>query len=670
MTLNALFYTQIDKTDKNELIVNKAEEYVQKTSQQIYIINKPLGEKNYNYKYEDHVVVLLSPNHKMIFIDLSGNEESFGEYCEDFIEDLGSISDKFEYKSFIGRPREWQKKLISQYNLDESFDIKQLLDENIINDKNLKRKCELLISLLLGSINDVEKIGVDAPEALLDKIKSKIVLFDGEQTRFIYKTLSQKCINIQGLSGTGKTELLLHKLKELYTSANDYKIFFTCHNKILAENIKSRIPDFFNFMKVEKQIKWDINLWVINAWGSSSNKNSGVYSYICDFYGIDFLRFNHYTTDFNTACKSALESLKNLKIDEEDNYAFDYILIDESQDFPQSFFDLCERVTRHKIYIAGDIFQNIFDSEIEKRIVNADFILNRCYRTDPRTLMFAHSLGMGLFETKKLNWLTDEEWKASGYILTRGKDNIVNLTREPVRRFEDLNLEDSVSIQLEFTKDEFTEKILEIIQYIKEKNPTIQPDDIAIILLDSGKYIYTLADTLEYMIMRMFNWKVNKGYESKEKIKDALFISNKNNVKGLEFPFVVCVANKIEVNHNFRNTLYTMLTRSFIQSYLLLREDNGLDSIKSGLGIINSKNYIETIEPTRKEKEDIKRTIIQLKEESNMSYKDFLTKIFDSLKIDSKCRKKLIPMIENLLDNSFDKELIIEFIEKNKEYCK
>lgn len=668
--MNALFYTQIDKTDKNELVVNKAEEYVHKTSQQIYIINKPLGEKNYNYKYEDHVVVLLSPNHKMIFIDLSGNEDSFGEYCEDFIEDLGSISDKFEYKNFIGRPREWQKQLISKYKLDEFFDIEQLLNENIISDKDLKRKCELLISLLLGSINDVEKIGVDAPETLLDKIKSKIVLFDGEQTRFIYKTLPQKCINIQGLSGTGKTELLLHKLKELYTSANDYKIFFTCHNKILAENIKSRIPDFFNFMKVEKQIKWDIHLWVINAWGSSSNKHSGVYSYICDFYGIDFLRFNHYTTDFNTACKSALESLKSIKIDEEDNYAFDYILIDESQDFPQSFFDLCERVTRHKIYIAGDIFQNIFDSEIEKRIVNADFILNRCYRTDPRTLMFAHSLGMGLFETKKLNWLTDEEWKASGYILTRGKDNIVNLTREPVRRFEDLNLEDLMSIQLEFAEDEFTKKILEIIHYIREKNPTIQPDDIAIILLDSGKYIYTLADTLDYMIMRMFNWKVNKGYESKEKIKDALFISNKNNVKGLEFPFVICVANKIEVNHNFRNTLYTMLTRSFIQSYLLLREDNGLDSIKSGLGIINSKNYIETIEPTRKEKEDIKRTIIQLKEESNMSYKDFLTKIFDSLKIDSKCRKKLIPMIENLLDNSFDKELIIEFIEKNKEYCK
>lgn len=37
-------------------------------------------------------------------------------------------------------------------------------------------------------------------------------------------------------------------------------------------------------------------------------------------------------------------------------YAFDYTLIDESQDFTASFFELCSKVTRHTVYMAGDIF--------------------------------------------------------------------------------------------------------------------------------------------------------------------------------------------------------------------------------------------------------------------------------------------------------------------------
>ena len=38
-----------------------------------------------------------------------------------------------------------------------------------------------------------------------------------------------------------------------------------------------------------------------------------------------------------------------------------------------------------------------------------------------------------------------------------------------------------------------------------------------------------------------FKWDSNKAYESKHTIKDTLLISNRNNVKGLEYPFVICV---------------------------------------------------------------------------------------------------------------------------------
>src|SRR5690554_6611875 len=149
-------------------------------------------------------------------------------------------------------------------------------------------------------------------------------------------------------------------------------------------------------MKVEEQIKWDERLWCVNAWGSGFNKNSGVYRFICDFYNIAFLRWSP-SISFDYVCQKAIEDIKNSGSQE---FAFDFMLVDESQDFPVSFFDLCALVTQHTIYIAGDIFQSIFDDKVVSEI-QPDFLLSKCYRTDPKTLMFSHALGMGLFESPR-----------------------------------------------------------------------------------------------------------------------------------------------------------------------------------------------------------------------------------------------------------------------------
>jgi len=662
--MNSLFYNNIKENDLNIDVIKQIEEYLNSMSmEQVYLISAPLGENKYRYDYEENVIVILSPKHKIIFLDLKKDEEKFDQYFEDFIEDLGFISDKFNYKKHIGRPKTWQNELTSKEIITKDFNIENLLKNNEI-ESNLQRKNELLISLLVGSINNIEAIGIEEPQTLLEKVKNKIVLFDGEQTRFIYKNIDKKSIYIQGLSGTGKTELLLHKLKEIYTSSDDSKIFFTCHSKTLANTLKGRVPEFFNFMKVEKQIEWNERLWLDRAWGSMSDKNTGLYSYICNFYNIPFKRWS-YTTTYENIFTSALEEIEKIDISEFE-YAFDYILIDERQDFPEIFFKLCEKVSRHKVYIAGDIFQKIYESDIEQRVIDVDFILNRCYRTDPRTLMFSHAIGMGLFEQKKLNWLTDKEWKASGYKIEKNGRNVF-LSREPIRRFEDLEIEDTTSMIIQ--KLESINQVIEIIKDISTTNNTLKPDDIAIIVLDDNKTIYKFIDMLEYEIIDKLNWAVNKSYQSNQKIDNSIFISNKNNAKGLEFPFVICITARIKNNYQYRNTLYTMLTRSFIQSYLLVQNDSDIKLQKDGLDIINNKKYIQTIEPTDEEKEDIRKTIIKLKEEENMSYKDFLTEIFNELKIDSKCRKKLEKMISEMLDNTFERETLVEFINNNKKYC-
>jgi superfamily I DNA and RNA helicase len=660
---NGIFFNNIQENELNRDLLKNIQDHAKDSNLQLYIISSPLGEK-YAYDYENNAIVILSPKHKILFIDLLNQEEEFEEFFEDFVEDLSSISDKFEYKNHIGRPREWKKELTTRLKYDETFDFEEVLEQNALLQQQ-QRKCELLISLLIGSINDIERVGVDVPETTLEKVRKNILLFDGDQTRFIYEEFDNKTVSIQGLSGTGKTELLLHKLKELYLADSQSRIFFTCHNHALANTLKSRIPTFFDFMKVEKQIEWNSRLWVESAWGSGKDRNSGFYRYLCHFYNIPFLRYS-FLTDYNKIFKQVLDHINEME-EEDFEYAFDYLLVDERQDFPKIFFELCEKVVRNKIYVAGDIFQDIFENTkgIELEV---DVILNRCYRTDPRTLMFAHAIGLGLFEKKKLNWFPDDYWEAIGYSLTRNGRNI-ELSRDPIRRFEDLQLEEIPSMVL--SKYTGYDQVLEIIKNIQVKNSNVTPNDICVIVLDDHNSIFEYMDSLAYKIINEFEWEVNRAYESKEKVNDALYLTNSNNVKGLEFPFVICVTASIKSSYRYRNVLYTMLTRSFIQSYLLVKNDKGLKIWHDGLDIINSDRVIETIEPTDTEKDDIKTTILKLQKQKNISYKEFLGKIFSELRIKGKCRDKLEKAVFESEIEKFDKEQTVKFINANKEfYCK
>jgi len=662
---SSFFFLQAEKNDVNKNLVEQMENWSAREKTQVYIIDKPLGDSKYSYDHDDYIVVLI-PKRKLIFIDFSEDEDSFESFVEDFIEDLGSISDKYRYKDSIGRPRTWARDLIFKASDGHSIDIRTLEEQTAIEDPAKQRIAELLVSLLTGSINDIDRVRADPPSNLLDKVKRKILLFDGDQTRFVYQRLKKSPIRIQGLSGTGKTELLLHKLKELYVQSADSKIIMTCHNKILADSLRRRIPDFFNFMKVEQQIKWDERLWCVHAWGSQSDRDSGTYRYICNFYGLPFQRYS-YSTTFDRVCSTALEAIKQIK---DRRYAFDYVLIDESQDFPESFFQLCEYVSRETVFIAGDIFQSIFDETITASI-SPDFLLSKCYRTDPKTLMFAHSLGMGLFEPQKLRWLEDEEWNKCGYAVEkRAGDSYYRLKREPLRRFEDLDKENIDCVEIISTKGDFTESaaksILEIVRKISRENPTLTADDIGIILLDNNNKTYALADLLEQVLQRETGWIVNKAHETKQRINGEIFVSNRNNVKGLEFPFVICATEQIGRSYAYRNALYMTVTRSFIKSFLVVSEDHNkgiIGNLRSGLRGINELGYIEVQPPTKAEIEKIRTTIKH--SNANESFYDFVQRVFDDLKVLPLFRPRLLEVVKKTVGEDFDRENVHRVAEFN-----
>ncbi|MDC7996920.1 DEAD/DEAH box helicase [Gilvibacter sediminis] len=666
--MSSYFYLQAEKNTSNADLIDLLQNYSEENQILIYVIDRPLTDQKYSYHYTNALIVL-SPKNKIAILDYGDNKDQFEDYVDDVIADIWSISDKYLYKEILGRPRKWRTTLIdSEFNSTEINDVSEFLNDLSLNTDEDIKKLDLLISLFIGSINDIDRVKEDVPKTTLDKVKQKIQLFDGDQTRFIYGNLDHRKIRIQGLSGTGKTELLLHKLKDLYINDSESKIFFTCHNKILADNLKKRIPNFFNFMKVEQQIEWDSRLWCNNAWGSNSYPNSGAYRYISHFYKIPFYSWS-FQMSFSKACELAINDIKEKFPEGDHKRAFTYMFIDESQDFDENFFELCDLVTEKRIYIAGDIFQSIFDEKISGTI-EPNFLLGKCYRTDPKTLMFAHGLGMGLFEESKLRWLEEKEWKDCGYNVEI-KDSHYHLRREPLRRFEDLD-DEFESIRIIETGKSLPATVVEIINEIREENETVQPDDIGIILLDKSKHIFKLADLIEYKIEKDIGWNVNKAYDSKEKIHNTVLISNRNNVKGLEFPFVICITQSISNNPSYRNSLYTMLTRSFIKSFLVTQEDvlfSGLtDGMKSGLEHIVKYQEMIIEEPSEEEKANIRTRF-----KSNLrkiSHYDLMVEIFEELKIEKKYHQKLLVATQQMDMIDTDKHTLREFILDNMKYLK
>ncbi|AFH46585.1 putative DNA/RNA helicase [Salmonella enterica subsp. enterica serovar Heidelberg str. CVM24388] len=566
---------------------------------QTYILCRPLSNEDVKYDY-DRAIAVFSSGIKPFFIDFGDDDDLFEEYQEDFLEDVSYLAEKFKYRDKIGRKKSWQ--ILFESLSRNDIDFKKLEVET-----KESRVIDLIISLIVGSINDTSRINLEANN-LLDTIKSKIILFDTDQTKFVFQSGFGKKSVIQGLAGSGKTELLLHKLKEIYSKNPDSRIAFTCFNKILASTMRTRIPEFFDFMRVEKQIEWGTKLFCFNSWGLTKEPFSGMYRYICHYYEIPFGGFGN--GDFDALCKKAIADINNSG--RADKKALDYVFIDESQDFPQSFIDLCEMVTSKKLYVAGDVFQNIF-MPISDNVNRADIVLKKCYRTDPKNLMFSHALGMGLYEEPVLRWLKEPEWDSCGYKYKKVGDR-VHLSRDPLRRFEDIpKNHKSTAVHLLEGTDNGPDKIVDIIIDIKERNPSLEQGDIAVIFLDAGGYIYEYIHSLKSKVKQQLGWDSNISHETKSKQDGKLFISNINNAKGLEFPFVICFAMKLVKRANFRNALYTMMARSFLESHLVLNNDNenpAIPTILEGLNFLNENNYMDVRLPSDEEIQSQKDFIV------------------------------------------------------------
>lgn len=235
---------------------------------------------------------------------------------------------------------------------------------------------------------------------------------------------------------------------------------------------------------------------------------------------------------------------------------------------------------------------------------------------------------MGLFENYRFRWLSEDNWKACGYSCEDSGNSIV-LSREPVHRFSEDEQEINSFFIKRFNSDSPVDQVISVIKSIREEYDNVCPGDISVIMLDNNNDIYEWSNNLERRLSSTFGWLANKAYETKAVEDDKVLISNRNNVKGLEYPFVICVTRAIGDSYDYRNALYTMLSRSFLVTYLLISGayNNGLEQgITNGVREIQREHKMTIRKPSAEEAEAIRTRFTQAQ---NSILKPFDEKVMD-----------------------------------------
>lgn len=156
------FYSNIMQTSRNKALLEDMQTLADSIKQQIYVLSGPLIDGKYQYN-DESLMIVLSSKKKITFGTTKKVDDNFEDLCEDIIEDIGSVSDKYGYKEKIGRPRKWKNKLTTIYSANDIVDIKEWFgNELAVKDSEDYRTLDLLVSLFIGSINDVKNITTES----------------------------------------------------------------------------------------------------------------------------------------------------------------------------------------------------------------------------------------------------------------------------------------------------------------------------------------------------------------------------------------------------------------------------------------------------------------------------------------------------------------------------
>ncbi len=430
--------------------------------------------------------------------------------------------------------------------------------------------------------------------AILKRLEDSIANLDRHQSAAVIETVEGPQ-RIRGLAGSGKTIVLALKAAYLHAKHPDWTIGITFNTRAL----KNQFIDLINRFTYEHKSEnpdWD-KVRIMHAWGSPSS--AGIYYEVCKTHNIPYHDFrsankiiDYEGKEFDMICQKALGDIVSYK------ESFDALLIDEAQDFSDSFLLLCYNILKKpkRLIWAYDELQKlneesmrgleeIFGMEDGKPKVQLrnepnkpveDIILEKCYRNSRPILVSAHALGFGIYRERGLVQMFDKPslWKEIGYVIEKGeliggKELVLARTPEssPIFLEEHSNINDIIEFKCFNDNEEQTEWIAK--QIIKNiKHDELQYKDIIVIHSDPLR-TKSAVGTLRNLLYKN---RINSHLVGVDTSKDGFFedesitFTSIYRAKGNEAAMIyVMDAQYCFRGHELikrRNILFTAITRS------------------------------------------------------------------------------------------------------------
>lgn len=462
----------------------------------------------------------------------------------------------------------------------------------------------------------------DSYGGVMKSIEKEIANLDSWQKKAAIES-PDKPQRIRGLAGSGKTIILAMKAAYLHAYEKEKRIVVTFQSRTLYQQFKKLIERFyFDHKKDEPDYEF---LTIQHSWGGAEQ---GVYSEICNY--LKYEPMNWYSAEskygrddaFKGICKELLDFIG----DQEFEPIYDYVLIDEAQDFPEEFFKLIYKFTKEpkKIVWAYDELQNLgehkmlppeklFGSKSSIPLVTLqnskdkpqqDVMLPICYRNPPWTLTLALAFGLGIYREEGLVRMFKEPlfWDnigfetvggrlihGSGVTLQRAKD------RTPDFFYDLINPEDAIVVNSFPTNEEQAQWVAQQIKDNIEKQE-LEPSDIMVIY----PVPYTMAKQSAYLTYELRKLDIKCHIVGKDTSRDiiskekSVSITHIHRAKGNEAAMVYVMNSQFyqggyELGRK-RNSLFTAITRT--KAWLrICGVGNGMDVLIKEYDQVINQNY-------------------------------------------------------------------------------
>lgn len=430
--------------------------------------------------------------------------------------------------------------------------------------------------------------------AALAKLEDEIAVFDQKQRQVALSGLGGPQ-RIRGLAGSGKTVILAMRAALAHLENPTSRILVTFYTRSLRDQLTRLITKFYRHFG-ENDPDWRF-IHVYHGWGRRDL--AGAYREACLRAGvipIEFAEAQRKATGgqspFDYACRQLLANARVAPY-------YDVILIDEGQDFPSGFYELCFHMAKgdrdkKQIVWAYDELQNIFDVRVrqaeelfgtdedgEARVSlpralpthaeTNDFVLRKCYRNQRDILVLAHASGFGVYGTPVQMLQNKDHWEDVGYEVLSGEIRVGTdvVVRRPDRHSPTrLATPEEVPLIEVRNFGSFSDEVSYCLSQLELfLAGGLQPEDLMVIAVDdraARSYLAAVAEGLARKGVQANNIIADRYSEPPFTIEGKCTLSTVYRAKGNEAAVVIvmgCDAIPL-ASRSGRNRLFTAFTRT------------------------------------------------------------------------------------------------------------